>query len=186
MEKDIKFTELQYKSSNNNEQYTPKYAVDILLPYIYHLKDKIIWCPFDKKWSYFVRVLTDNGFKVVYSHIDDGQDFFEYVPEEFDVILSNPPYKNKRKFIERALSFNKPFCLLLPVNILTDSICNETFGKDIQLLIPQQRIEFVDLQCINRKQKISFKAVYFGYKFFEKQIIMLNKSDMNKKDIGEW
>jgi len=67
------------------------------------LKDKIIRCPFDKADSQFVIVLKEHGFKVVYSHIDYGQNFFEYQPKEWDVIISNPPYTNKRKYWERCL-----------------------------------------------------------------------------------
>ena len=81
-----------------DEQYTPRYWVEILIPHIQHLKDKIIWCPFDKADSQFVKVLTENWFNVVYSHIDYWQDFFEYEPEKWDVIISNPPYKNKRAY----------------------------------------------------------------------------------------
>lgn len=42
-------------SKRNDEYYTPAYAVKALLPYI---KEKsTIWCPFDKQWSEFVRIL---------------------------------------------------------------------------------------------------------------------------------
>ena len=52
---------------------TPRYGV---LPIVKYLpKDKIIWCPFDKEDSEFVKVLTEQGYKVVYSHIENGQDF---------------------------------------------------------------------------------------------------------------
>lgn len=66
------------------------------MPYIQHWKDKTIWCPCDKEDSEFVKVLKENGFNIVYSHIDYGQDFFAYTPRQFDVILTNPPYKNKK------------------------------------------------------------------------------------------
>ena len=100
-----------YQSLEDNENYTYEYGVEILLPHIQHLKDKIIWCPFDKEWSSFIKVLQENGFKVVYSHIDENKDFFTYESEEWDIIISNPPYKEKRKFIERCLKLNKPIAL---------------------------------------------------------------------------
>lgn len=37
-----------------------------------------------------------------------------------------------------------------------------------------------------KKNRCSFKAVYFGYNIFKKDIIMLKKTEMNTKDIGEW
>ena len=66
--------QVYYQQGGGDEQYTPKYGVEVLLPHIQHLKDKIIWCPFDREDSQFVKVLKENGFKVVYSHIDYGQD----------------------------------------------------------------------------------------------------------------
>ena len=73
-------SQIYYENGGGDEQYTPKYGVEVLLPHIQHLKDKIIWCPFDKEDSEFVKVLSENGFKVVYSHIEYGQDFFNYEP----------------------------------------------------------------------------------------------------------
>lgn len=112
-----------------DEQYTPAYWVEILLPYISHLKDKIIWCPFDKYDSQFVIVLRKNWYTVVNSHIEYGQDFFDYEPENRDIIISNPPYKKKRTYRERCLDFKKPFTLLLPLNILSDSVINVTMKQ---------------------------------------------------------
>ena len=164
-----------YYNGGGDEQYTPKKTVEILLPYIQHLKDKIIWCPFDKEDSQFVRVLRENGFRVIYSHIELGQDFFEYEPEEWDVIISNPPYKNKKMFWERCLSFNKPFALLLPVNILADSIINKTMvnrSKDLELLIPSRRTRFYNNITKEIGNQPTFKAVYFGVSIFNQQIIL--------------
>lgn len=36
-----------------------------------------VWCPFDTKDSNYVKVLEENGFNVIHTHIFDGQDFFE-------------------------------------------------------------------------------------------------------------
>jgi len=30
--------------------------------------------------------------------IDEGKDFFEYEPENWDIIVINPPFKNKKSF----------------------------------------------------------------------------------------
>ena len=116
--------QVYYTNGGGDEQYTPAKTVELLLPHIQHLKNKVIWCPFDRKDSQFVRVLTENGFNVIYSHLDYGQDFFTYEPEAWDVIISNPPYTNKRRYWERCLALGKPFALLLPINILSDSVIN--------------------------------------------------------------
>ena len=52
----------------------------------------MIWCPFDKEESWFVKLISEKN-KVIYSHIDNGQDFYNYEPtEHWDCIISNPPF----------------------------------------------------------------------------------------------
>lgn len=167
--------QVYYANGGGDEQYTPRKTVEILLPYIKHLKGKTFWLPFDKEDSQFVQVLTENGYDVVYSHIEYGQDFFSYEPEHWDVLLSNPPYHNKRAYWERALSFGKPFALLLPVNILSDSIINVTMkGKEseFQLLVPSRRTRFYNALTGEVGKQPTFKAAYFGVGIFEQQLLL--------------
>jgi len=178
--------QVYYQQGGGDEQYTPKYGVEILLPHIQHLKDKIIWCPFDKIDSEFVKVFKENGFTVVFSHIENGQDFFNYEPKKWDVIISNPPYKNKRTFWERCLDLQKPFALLLPLNILSDSVINNTMGgvrdRELQLLIPSRRMRFFNKQTGEIGNQPTFKASYFGVNIFKQQIILQDMT-ISKKDI---
>jgi len=167
--------QVYYQQGGGDEQYTPKYGVEVLLPHIQHLKDKIIWCPFDKEDSQFVKVLTANGFKVIYSHLETEQDFLFYEPEQWDIIISNPPYKNKRQYWERALDLKKPFALLLPLNILSDSVINVTMRereRDFQLLIPSRRMRFYNNVTGETGNQPTFKAAYFGVNIFKQQIIL--------------
>ncbi len=160
--------EIMYSTVNNDECYTPDYAVVPLLEFLQPYKDKVIWCPFDTKDSAFVRVLKSNGFKVVFSHIENGQDFYTYEPPHWDIIVSNPPFTNKRKIFERALSFGKPFCLLMALTWLNDSAPKQLFkDKDLQLLMFDKRIKF-----IGRGNKITFSSAYYCWNFLPQQIIM--------------
>lgn len=175
--------QVYYQQGGGDEQYTPKYGVEVLLPHIQHLKDKIIWCPFDRMDSQFVIVLKQNDFKVVYSHIDQGQDFLTYEPENWDVMISNPPYKNKRVYWERALDLKKPFALLLPLNILSDSVINVTMRerereREFQLLIPSKRMRFYNNSTGATGNQPTFKAAYFGVNIFQQPIIL---ADMDIK-----
>lgn len=175
--------QVYYQQGGGSEQYTPRYGVEVLLPHIQHLKDKIIWCPFDKADSQFVQVLTENGFKVVHSHIEDGQDFLTYEPKEWDCLISNPPYTNKRVYWERALDLKKPFALLLPLNILSDSVINVTMRerereREFQLLIPSKRMRFYNAITRATGNQPTFKASYFGVNIFKQQIIL---ADINIK-----
>ena len=94
-----------------DEQYTPRHAV---LPIVKYLpRNAVIWCPFDTENSEFVIALKEAGHEVVFSHIFTGQDFFEYEPEHWDIIVSNPPFSRKREVVERCLALEKPFALLV-------------------------------------------------------------------------
>lgn len=86
----------------------------------YISKDWVVWCPFDTEESNFVKLISKQN-KVIYSHISEGKDFYNYEPSEhWDCIISNPPFTNKRKIFERALSFNKPFALIMSNTWLND------------------------------------------------------------------
>lgn len=158
-----------YSAGSNDECYTPPEAIYPLLEFI--KPNQTVWCPFDKEDSNYVKILQENGFDVVYSHIDYGQDFFEYEPEHWDCIISNPPFSNKRKFFERALSFNKPFALLMSATWLNDSAPTQLFyDKDLQLLMFDKRVKFLNNGEV--QNKITFKSIYYCWDFLPKQIIM--------------
>ena len=88
-----------------------------------------------------------------------------------DCIISNPPFTNKRKIFERALSFNKPFALIMSNTWLNDSAPKQIFkDKDLQLLMFEQRMKFKNNgEIVN---KITFSSSYYCYNFLPKQIIM--------------
>lgn len=159
----------------NIEAYTPKYAVDIIIPYL--KKEQIIWAPFSKKEHNFVSYLQNKGFKVINTHINKGEDFLTFKPDfEFDIILDNPPFKNKTKFVEKAMSYKKPFALFLPINAFGDNGIPNLFMKnnlEPQLLIPKQRTEFHN----QNNNGISFKTVFICNGVLPKQIIF---TDMKK------
>ena len=68
-------SQIQYKFKKNDEYYTPAYAVEPIVKYI--KPHSTIWCPFDKSDSQFVKVFQQNGFNVIYGHIETGQDFLK-------------------------------------------------------------------------------------------------------------
>lgn len=116
-----------YSNGKNDECMTLRYAVLPILKYL--SKEMVVWCPFDTVESEFVKVLSEHGYKVIYSHISAGQDFYTYEPtDHWDVIISNPPFTNKRKIFERALSFNKPFALIMSNTWLNDAAPKQLFG----------------------------------------------------------
>ena len=98
--------------SGNDEFYTPVYAVKPILEYI--KPNSVIWCPFDKEESNFVKLLKGCGHKVINTHIDEGNNFFD-TEIECDYIISNPPYSLKTEVLDRLFTLGKPFAMLLGV-----------------------------------------------------------------------
>ena len=161
----MKSNEVLYSKGKNDECYTPLEGVLPILKYI--PKNAIVWCPFDTIESNFVKEIQKTN-KIIHSHIDTGQDFFEYEPKEWDIIISNPPFTNKRKYFERALSFGKPFALIMSLTWLNDAAPKQLFMyKDLQLLMFDKRMKFNGM-----KTQITFSSAYFCYNFLPKQIIM--------------
>ena len=157
-----------YSKGKNDECYTPAYGVTPILKYI--PKGAIVWCPFDTKESEFVKQISQQN-KVVFSHIDAGQDFFTYEPKQWDILISNPPFTNKRKYFERALSYNKPFALLMTNTWLNDAAPKQLFKHmDLQLLLFDKRMKFLNNGSI--EHKITFSSSYYCFDFLPKQIIM--------------
>ena len=109
-----------YTKGKNDECYTLPYGVEPIIKYI--PKDAVVWCPFDKENSEFVQQIVANGNKVVCSHIDNGQDFYSFEPDEhWDVIVSNPPFTGKKKIFERALDLGRPFALICSATWFNDA-----------------------------------------------------------------
>ena len=51
----MKSKEVLYSSGNNDECYTPAYGVEPISKYI--PEGAVIWCPFDKEESEFVKLI---------------------------------------------------------------------------------------------------------------------------------
>jgi len=173
----------------NDEMLTPIYAIEPLLEFLPrsgYKKDgswPIIWCPFDFENSNYVKVLNGAGYKVICSHKATGGDFMTSEPDEWDIIVSNPPFTKKRETFERALSFGKPFALLMSLTWLNDSAPKQIFAeKELQLLMFDKRIHFANSRGITEK-KTTFSSAYFCHQLLDKQIIMrkLNVSQQFKK-----
>ena len=161
-----------YKTNGKNDEcYTPRYVVEAILQYI--PKDKVIWCPFDKEESFFVKVLQENNYRVIYSHIENGEDFFTFEPPHWDIIVSNPPFTNKRAFFERAFKLGKPFMLLMTAQWLNDAAPVELYdkyNKDMELIHFTKRIQFLNVN----EQKIPFKSLFFCSDILPKANILIN------------
>lgn len=155
----------------DNELYSPYYITDHIIKYL--PKDKVIWTPFDCEWSAFYQRLKEAGYKVVRSSLQDGQDFFEYEPDEWDIIVSNPPFSLKDKVLERLYSFNKPFAILLPLNSLQGKTRYKYFSQGIQILSFDARVSYHDKNHMDSVVKGSpFATAYFCRDLLPKDLII--------------
>lgn len=157
-----------YSKGKNDECTTLAYGVKPILKYI--PKAKIVWCPFDTPQSEFVKLISRQN-EVVYSHIIQGQDFYKYEPRKYDLIVSNPPFTDKRLIFQRALELGKPFALLMTNTWLNDSAPKQLFkNHDLQLLMFDKRMLYENNGVV--QNKITFSSSYYCYNFLPKQIIM--------------
>lgn len=159
----------------NDECYTPRYAVEPLLEFLelhrnLNPNKKIkVWCPFSTENSEFVKVLQEHGYDVVYSHLDYGQDFFQYEPEEYDVIIDNPPFTGKHLIFKRLYSFKKPFALVMDVRLLNDPAPMRTFKENgLELLLFDDRIQFKN----QPDGAINFACGYFCKDFLPEKFLI--------------
>jgi len=144
----------------DNELFSPFYIVDHIIKYL--PKDKIIWCPFDEEWSAFYQRLKEEGFNVVRSCLMEGHNFFEYEPDDWDILVSNPPFSLKDKVIERLYLFNKPFAILLPLNSLQGKTRFKYFKEGVQILSFDARVSYHDKEHMDNTVKGSpFATAYF-------------------------
>ena len=152
-----------------------------LLEFLEPFRGQTIWCPFDTGESEFVKVLTAYDYDVVYSHVDNGQNFFTYEPNHFDLCISNPPFQDKKRTFERLLSFDKPFAMLMTLTWLNDSAPKRLFKeKDLQLLMFDERVKYKNAT----EDKINFSSAYYCYNFLPKQIIMRSlKEDIRQRKL---
>lgn len=160
-----------------DEYYTPSCLVNCLIPYlqtwIYNFTNKegrapTIWLPFDTVESKYYTILDktfDEDAVIIRSHLNEDLDFFTFQPDQFDIIISNPPFSKKKDIFERIIyDLKKPFVLLMNMMAINYQEIGGLFqnvGDDIQFLIPDKKVSFDG-------HTSSFCSGYVCYKFIDK------------------
>ena len=152
----------------SDEWYTPKEAVEVLLPYLKN-NSKIL-CPFDKETSEYVRVLKEEGHTVVYSHIHDGQDFFNLEKPDVDYVISNPPYTMRTAVLKKLYEWDIPFALLLNGVGLFDAYERfELARKGVEVMYIYPRVKYIDHK--GQRASALFQSVYWCHGILPKQMV---------------
>ena len=142
--------------NHSDELYTPDEAFDLLKTYI--PKDKIIFeCAVGS--GKLKDKMEREKFKVVASN-----DFLNEFPK-YDILITNPPFSLKDKFLEEAYKRGKPFAILLPITAL-EGIKRQKLYKEfgIQILFPKKRTDF------NGKKAPWFYVAWFCWKLLPKTL----------------
>ena len=124
--------------------------------------DTVIWEAFYNENSKSADHLRSLGCSVIYENID----FFKN--DLGDCIVSNPPFSDKKKVINRLYDLDKPFIIILPIHSLSTRFIKDKFNNNLQVIIPKSRIHFqkMDVESGNMKtlKRTSFDTVYVCYK----------------------
>lgn len=150
---------------------TPKYATELLVPFIpKHIK--WIWecAAGDGRIS---NVLSGHGFGVFSSDLkertyNDGTidiiqpsiNFLtEKCPEQPQCIITNPPFSIKDDFIEKAFSYKVPFAFLINADYSGQTI--DWIKRGCEKIVPTSRIAYITPNILRRIHEGEiWKAVY--------------------------
>jgi len=109
-------------------------AVDIfpIPPFIQDFKDLTVFDPCCGNKA-FGHVLMANGFsQIIERDLFTQDEKFDYLTAEdpnYSLLITNPPFQNKVKFIKKAYESGKPFILLLPFECLTYKEAKKLFKE---------------------------------------------------------
>lgn len=140
---------------------TPAYALDPLLPFL--PSRSIIWESARGSGTLAI-ALKKLGYAVVATDIVSGQDFFKIRPD-FDIQLTNPPFSRKLDWLHRSYELNKPFALLLPVEILGVGQAQRMFEKfGVEIILLNRRVDFATVNTSFAKSSAWFPVAWFCWK----------------------
>lgn len=152
------------KTKSADDFQTPSHALEVLYPYL--RKDWTIWECAEGNGN-LSEALWRKGFNVIGSDIKTpegidypgvnnldntsgktyaryfGEDFRLWEPDEFDCIITNPPFSLKQQFLDRCYKIGKPFALLLPLTTFETPKRQQLFREGgVEVIFFPSRINF--------------------------------------------
>ena len=96
-------------------------------------------------------------------------DYFDALDNlDYDIILTNPPFSRGilTEFLYNLSALEKKFIIILPITKIFSKYFRSAFRqyKNIQIIIPQSRMTFIDSTKPNNKSNPSFVCAYICYK----------------------
>jgi hypothetical protein len=134
--------------SNEKDSYeTPNDIIDIILQYI--SKETRLYDPFYCNGSSGDRMRSRG-----YSCIHEDKNFYEDRPskQDYDIIVSNPPFSDLKNVFTTLQQLNKPFALLLPIEAIARKYF--IFDQNVQLVVIKKNVHFIkDGKRMNRPMR---------------------------------
>ena len=146
----------------NDVYYTPRYIWQDILHYL--PRDSVYLDCFYGNGSN-IQNLNELGLNCIGADIDyfDALDNLEY-----DIILTNPQFSRGilTEFLYNLSALEKKFIIILPITKIFSKYFRSAFRqyKNIQIIIPQSRMTFIDSTKPNNKSNPSFVCAYICYK----------------------
>ena len=111
--------------------------------------------------------------------IHEPIDFFK--ENKGDIIISNPPFTQKKEVFTRLKALDKPFIIICPSSMINTQYMRNLFANSdskIQIIIPKKRIQFTKLingvVPENWTNRCAFDCFYYCYKMeLDRDIIWL-------------
>ena len=147
---------------NPDHVATPRWVVEDIYDRISIKSFNKCWFPFNNYDSEFKLKADELNLKYLATHIfdDKGNDFFTtYPPAGTDLMISNPPFSQQNKIIERSFwlveaGYIKSFALLLPLATLeTPTRANmfEHYQDKLSIIVFKKRIKFLGHKSVFNK-----------------------------------
>lgn len=165
------------QTKESDIQFTPDYVAKAIIKYVPPWTDTI-WCPFDNDNSAFVRLLRETGYKVIATCLENGQNFFTYEPNEnYDLIISNPPFSLKDEILARLTELGKPYAMLLPLPTLQGQKRFDDL-KNCEVLVFDKRISYwQDEARTQMKTQPAFASIFICKDFLPERLVFERLDD---------
>lgn len=133
------------KNAKREVYYTPETAFQLIEPYIGSFKT--IWDPAAGVDIFPVRdYFEKKGHRVIITDISMGEEFDFRIyknKKRFDIIVTTPPYSERKEFIIRVCELKKAFALLVPVNVLESKTIRDLLKKyQVSFVFPPRTVPF--------------------------------------------
>ena len=157
---------------------TPVCGILPLLKYLPNDRKLNIWECCDSGKSNISMLLKELGHNVISTDIINGFDFIKDIPSfDFDMIITNPPYSIKDKWLKKCYEYGKPFALLLPLTALEGESRNKLYlEKGISIIVLNKRLDFTG------KKNTWFNTSWFVWGFKSVNENSMIFENLNKKN----